>query len=334
MSRFGSYCTIRNGSDVQQCYSYQKEGEFCDGQAYTCADSLYCGVNATIGRSCQSISFAAAGESCQVDTDCSQLYDKTPVMVCTNSVCTLKAGEPCAFDYGCPFNTYCKNPSSPQAACVATLGLGDQCTSTQICSTGLICSPTADGQKSLCSKPFTKTEGQKCSGDNRLYGDVSIPITDCKVSDGLYCNDGVCKLQQQSPSSFNCTDSKCYYSGGGHETCVCESFDNPTGICQLTENLDQECQDSLQDIIDCAIANECRDDVFAQYSASSCLFKNCNRQMCNNKCQADTHQFDPETCGGANLPPFPACKSSSSFVKPSMLTIATLLMTIIVVSIL
>eukprot|EP01133_Synstelium_polycarpum_P007292 gene7292-8478_t len=244
-----------------------------------CGGNMYCaptfvGDNST--GTCQNAFFAAAGEACTKDLDCSQNSYETANQ---NMICT------------------------DQASCVPTLELDATCDSSTVCSVGLVCSPNAGRSASSCIQAFTKLEGQTCSEDIRLYGTPSIIATDCKVSDGVRCSSvGVdeysCLKQQHDIPSYNCSEGKCQYSGGGFETCICESFNSGTGICRLTHVIDKDCQDSLQAIIDCGIKNKCTDNLMMADSPNSCLFQHCNQEICDNKCQADTGEFDESSCSG------------------------------------
>eukprot|EP01133_Synstelium_polycarpum_P012068 gene12068-14120_t len=253
------------------CTAYQKAGQFCDQKTYRCPDTMQCVYNTAGNKTCENVYYASAGEVCFLDRDCSQENNTIPVMQCIKGVCVLKTGDVCSAIYGCGYGQYCKNPSTDDAVCVPTVGLGAICNHTSIlnqhCHTNLICSPAADGKSNTCIEPFTKTVNQPCAGTALLYGIANIPITDCKVSDGLQCINSVCKKITPTPSSVNCTVSTC--GSTVNELCVCDSFNSGTGACQLALNLDQDCQDSLQDIIDCATEHKCKDDISAPGSESS-----------------------------------------------------------------
>eukprot|EP01133_Synstelium_polycarpum_P012070 gene12070-14122_t len=282
------------------CTAYGSVGDACnDMQELMCFGGLTCDKTTS---KCKALNYAVAGETCTTADDCALGADFKPIMECTNGVCTKIAVDNCLANSTCPFGQFC-GTAGRDKACQPTIALGQPCQPEYSCATGTVCSPDADGQGSTCIAPFTKTEGQKCSAPTLLYGDGMIPVSDCKVSSGLTCIDGYCKLLD-APSSANCSATAC----GTDQSCVCESFTSATGVCRSSSVYNQACQDSLQAIIACAIKNKCKDDLSLPMSASPgiCLYTHCNEAMCSNKCIANTQVTDPTTC--PPFGPYGACK--------------------------
>eukprot|EP01133_Synstelium_polycarpum_P000433 gene433-515_t len=317
----GTWCPLGlfDGNPAPNCTAYQSEGEYCDNDFFECHDGLSCYSNDG-ASSCQNLGYLFAGESCDAQIQCSDN------LVCIEGKCSLEAGEACSSQSECPYGFYCNSDAEgfDYSICNATLPVGSNCTSKyntaleEVCELGTVCSldnKNAEDAMFTCVAIFSKKAGDSCSGDTSTGMDASIPKWDCNMAAGLYCENSICATPNYTPAASNCSDSANTCPAYQYQSCFCESMTSPTGACKLTVNLNAECQESIQDLTECAIDNECKfEGVDNNESRESCLYRNCRSIMCNNKCVAEIAR--DESCSEAPL--YPACRSSSSFVKPSI----------------
>eukprot|EP01133_Synstelium_polycarpum_P000431 gene431-513_t len=306
---FGSFCNL-GMVDAPVCTKYVGEGGYCDGQMNQCFDDLQC-VEQDGASSCQSLGYGIAGSSCNSALECSGNN-----MICQEGQCTLKNGATCNYDYECPFATYCNSTNE----CVPNLAIGANCThvdggaNSQVCATGLVCSPTTSALDAFtCVEVASKKENEPCIASPDFNFNGHMPHPDCSVTSGLLCIANVCTKPTFTPATTNCSSTIC---STDLEICACSAHGSADGICELSTNLNAECQESIQDLIECAQDNECKDTNNSPSTRNSCLFEHCSSYMCNNKCSVKTTVMDKDSC--SSHPLFTACRSSSAFVKPSI----------------
>eukprot|EP01133_Synstelium_polycarpum_P016876 gene16876-20066_t len=290
----GSFCL----NTTLTCTAYKQQGEPCDNLANRCQKNLACDASAQ--STCQYIGYAMAGEACSYDNQC-----VSSNLACTNGTCALKAGAICSEQGDCPYGQFCGlDPTNfNNALCFDNLAEGANCTGPKKfpirngCQSGLVCAQDMDNQGSfVCIRPFSRTLNQPCADAAAYFLKNDFPQFTCSFDQGLICGiNGTCQpLAPTMTSSTNCTapNGTC----NPYSICACSSFGSPTGQCEIGFAIDAECQSSLINIASCAALHNCKDSNLAN-NPNSCIYRNCQSEMCSSTCTLPTSVYDNSTCG-------------------------------------
>ncbi|EFA76793.1 hypothetical protein PPL_09544 [Heterostelium album PN500] len=311
-----SWCFFSNNPatpyESGNCTAYAKRGEYCDNDYWSCAPGLECFSNEG-PASCQYLYFATIGEDCASAFECTNGND------CIDGKCQLRASQEgsCSQTWeDCPYGFSCNRTSD---LCIPTLTVGASCSGTRAqCGVGLICSPTNTTMTDYtCVAINSKGLGAACSQNTFSFNlDGRIPDIECDVSQSLLClenNNG--ELTCQAPPAIttgNCSTDGCKEN---NEYCGCP-VDSYNGVCALYNTLGAACSESINELIKCAVDNECQYKASGSSSYKSCLYQNCGSIMCDNKCGGQSFS-DAKSCGDYK---YDGCyaQNSSSFVRPTI----------------
>ncbi|GAM19028.1 hypothetical protein SAMD00019534_022030, partial [Acytostelium subglobosum LB1] len=308
------------------CTALVGTGGYCDGNAFTCQPGLTC-YDGDV-PTCQWTKYATYGESCDSKVDCSSSN-----MICLDGKCVIQANKNCVNDDDCPYGAWCATNSTASPIynfCQQTLALGGNCTdsaNTQ-CGVGLICSANDNDRiQRSCIAVNSKGSGAPCSpGATSPSLDGAFPYIECDVSQGLVClgSGPITNYTCQLPPAVTGVTIDCGNRSTGYcpvlQTCNCPTYDSSIGTCGPTYNLGSECSKSINDLVSCAQRNKCQFNSGRTSSKYSCMYRNCASIMCNNKC-GQTSLADVNTCKTSE-PLYGACRSASSFVRPSIVIAA------------
>eukprot|EP01132_Coremiostelium_polycephalum_P010035 gene10035-12304_t len=284
---YDSFCPDKDSNVKLVCTPYiNVESQTCNNVDKLCKpESLQCN-NGT----CQIIPYLGAGEKCSSGSQC-----KTPLVCSGDNVCALPNGEECSGpdSDSCQYGLVCRNStdSNGQYKCQSLLKLNDQCLQTKECEYNLVCTfldnNDANNFTKTCQPTNSKKGGDRCGSNTDFHID-SFPRPECDTSEGLICfpkpqvnKSSVCvsKDSVATPSSYNCDkqDSSCP-STIGDEVCICNG-DSGGGICTSTFDLNQSCKNFTDQLVKCAMDNQCI--LFNNENSRTCLYTKCNNLMCN-----------------------------------------------------
>ncbi|KYQ94044.1 hypothetical protein DLAC_04318 [Tieghemostelium lacteum] len=227
------------------CKPALEEGQKCT-IFYECNYRQLC-----IGKRCHPAYFLGAGGSCKKDVECVQsLY-------CLDGKCQPKVKNYCN-RFSCPFNNHCM-----RGKCIPYQSVGSPCNnSTKLCDTSSFC------HNEKCQSLFSLTLDEQCYEN-----------TQCNFKEGLYCSEesNRCQLAELTNSTQYCNYlnfTKCH----SFEVCV-------AGKCEISLNINSECQDSIVELNKCIHTNKCPDIFKNGYenklSPWSCDYLHCQKEICN-----------------------------------------------------
>ncbi|KAN0023783.1 hypothetical protein ACTFIV_008170 [Dictyostelium citrinum] len=287
---YGLKCFKDQMTNTSVCAKYLKQGEKCSiiGDSNLCDLGLNCLKDENSEFKCLDYAFSTYLEKCKLDTDCASNN-----LICSHGYCRFLNLKDCFSSADCLPTDICSFETTI-SKCVPLKLKGGYCYASRVCFQGLQC------VNGICIEKNLNKLGQFCNSDY-----------DCDTNNNLYCSElGICQ------NFFKPKSTDCIYLENNYNTTQCGKYQSCGCNDKCVQTEGYPIKYSLEyELKKCSYDNECvYSDSINMFSKQSCIYKNCNQQLCNYKssiifdnvsdnynCSYSKYQID-QYCNHSSLP--------------------------------